>query len=173
MGTFGGYQPNAGRKKGGINARTAALRNIADEALAAGITPLEVMLQNMRFYHSEAETILAELLKRLAEGEAKPEQLISAMKELGSFKEKAQRCAVDAAPFLHPHLSAVSVNANIKVDRNLLIEDGMDVDQAASLYLATVNDPEMLLLADGSLPVGEDIVDGARGGATPDEHIRE
>ena len=47
------------------------------------------------------------------------------MQELGSFKDKAQRCAVDVAPFLHPHLSAVSVNANIKVDQNLLIEDGM------------------------------------------------
>ncbi|MBR1238473.1 hypothetical protein [Bradyrhizobium sp. AUGA SZCCT0182] len=155
MGTFGGYQPNAGRKKGGINARTAALRNIADEALAAGITPLEVMLQNMRFYHSEAETILAELLKGLAEHNKTPEQLISAMKELGAFKEKAQRCAVDAAPFLHPHLSAVSVNAKIKVDRSLLIEDGTSVDQAASLYLATINDPEMLLLADASSPIAE------------------
>ncbi|MBR1151557.1 hypothetical protein [Bradyrhizobium sp. JYMT SZCCT0428] len=161
-------------KKGGINARTAALRNIADEALAAGITPLEVMLQNMRFYHSEAETILADLLKDLAEHSKTPEELISAMKELGSFKEKAQKCAVDAAPFLHPHLSAVSVNANIKVNRNLLIEDGMAVDQAASLFLATINDPEMLLLADESLPVGEDgILDAAPGGATPDGSIRE
>jgi hypothetical protein len=61
MGKFGGSQPNAGRKKGGINARTAALRNIADEALAAGITPLEVMLDNMRYYHGRAEGILLSL----------------------------------------------------------------------------------------------------------------
>jgi hypothetical protein len=149
MGKFGGYQPNAGRKKGGINARTAALRNIANEALAAGITPLEVMLENMRFYHSEAEAILAELRKGLAEHNKTPEELISAMKELGSFKDKAQKCAVDAAPYLHPHLSAVSVSAQVGASRdNLLIEEDMNVDQAAALFMATMNDPEMLLLAD-------------------------
>jgi hypothetical protein len=67
------------------------------------------------------------------------------MKELRSLKAQAQKCEVDAAPYLHPHLSAVSANANIKGGRNLLIEEGMTVDQAASLYMATINDPEMLL----------------------------
>jgi hypothetical protein len=49
-----------------------------------------------------------------ADDKEKPEQLISAVKELRSLKEQAQKCAVDAAPYLHPHLSAVSANANIK-----------------------------------------------------------
>ena len=46
----GGKRKGAGRKPGSLNKRTVALRDISDEALFAGLLPLQVMLQNMRFY---------------------------------------------------------------------------------------------------------------------------
>ena len=39
-------------------------------------------------------------------------------KELGEFRMKAQACAVDAAPYVHPRLSTTQadLNVNIKVE---------------------------------------------------------
>jgi len=55
----GGKRLGAGRPPRSINAKT---RDIADRAIAEGITPLEVMLDNMRFYHSEAIRLIATLI---------------------------------------------------------------------------------------------------------------
>jgi hypothetical protein len=48
----GGKRSGAGRPPRATNART---REIAERAFEEGVTPLEVMLDNMRFYHSGAE----------------------------------------------------------------------------------------------------------------------
>ena len=53
----GGKRNGAGRKPGSLNKRTVALRAISDEALFAGLLPLQVMLQNMRFYDNEVRRL--------------------------------------------------------------------------------------------------------------------
>jgi hypothetical protein len=70
----GGRRPNSGRKPGSATKRT---REIADRAAAAGVTPLEVMLEAMN--------------KCRAAGDI----------------EKAAGFAKDAAPYMHPRLAAV------------------------------------------------------------------
>ena len=56
------------------------------KAAAQGMTPLEVMLSNMQHW-----------------------------KELGEL-DKAQRCAADAAPYIHPRLSTIDAKVAVKQD---------------------------------------------------------
>ena len=55
----GGARDGARRPRGAVNRTSSA---VAEKALADGLTPLDVMLANMRFYHQEADRVLAELL---------------------------------------------------------------------------------------------------------------
>lgn len=70
----GGARVGAGRKPGSITTKT---REITEAALAAGITPLEVMLQSMREFHDKGEFL------------------------------SACSVAKDAAPYVHPRLAAM------------------------------------------------------------------
>ena len=101
----GGKRRGAGRPRRGINART---REITDRAVEQGITPLEVMLDNMRFHHQGA----AEVLNKLFEGDRPhaeadegedPERLaiIEGIKNVLGLRKEAQACAKDAAPYCH------------------------------------------------------------------------
>lgn len=76
---WGGKRPGAGRKKGAETKRTKARREIAAQAAAEGITPLEVMLNAMREYAAEGE------------------------------REKAIAVAALAAPYVHPRLAAAII----------------------------------------------------------------
>lgn len=102
----GGARKGAGRKPGSANTKT---REIANRAAEEGITPLEVMLDNMRFAHGKAADVLAQLL---ACGAETPEAF-NEFKELLRFRGMAQEAAKDAAPYLHPRLSSVEMNANV------------------------------------------------------------
>lgn len=70
----GGAREGAGRKIGSITTKT---REIAEAALAAGITPLEVMLEAMNKFRDAGDT------------------------------QAACSVAKDAAPYIHPRLQAM------------------------------------------------------------------
>ena len=76
----GGKRNGAGRKPGAANVKT---REIADKAVAQGVTPLEVMLEAM-----------------------------NALRDSGDL-EKAASVAKDAAPYIHAKLSSVEMNAKV------------------------------------------------------------
>jgi hypothetical protein len=116
----GGYRPGAGRPPG---ASTAKSRAIAERVFQEGITPLEVMLDNMRFYHSEAIRLVARLIaggmpEHLAEAdEAKPDapkddqphaNVIEAIGEVLRLRKLAGAEAARAAPYMHPRMGYVS-----------------------------------------------------------------
>jgi hypothetical protein len=94
----GGKRDGAGRKKGALTKRT---QEVAAQAAAEGVTPLEVMLANMRFAHEHGAAVLAKIMSS-EEGEG-----VDALKELLSFRKMAQSCATDAAPYVHPRLQAI------------------------------------------------------------------
>ena len=113
---WGGPQEGAGRPVGSVSEKTKLLRDIAAKALAEGITPAEVMLNNMRFYYEKADVLQTAIVakvskKKLDSGEAM--ELLEEFKELGENRMKAQKCAVDAAPYFHPTLSSVKVDAEV------------------------------------------------------------
>jgi hypothetical protein len=95
----GGPREGSGRKQGSPNKATAA-RQAA--VAASGVTPLEVMLANMRFHHQQAE----ELIGLLSAAES-PEAKIQLLGEIVRQRQIAQRCAADAANYVHPKLASI------------------------------------------------------------------
>lgn len=85
----GGARKGAGRKPGSATEKT---REIADRAAESGVTPLEVMLKAMQF----------------SIGKFDETQGIDHLVAAASF-------AKDAAPYMHPRLSSVEVEGNLKV----------------------------------------------------------
>ena len=77
MSDHGGKRPGAGRPPGSKNQKTA---DIAQEAVGAGITPIEVMLSAMRDLWDQGSA---------------------------EAKREAARIAKDAAPYVHPRLSSI------------------------------------------------------------------
>jgi hypothetical protein len=62
------------------------------------------MLDNMRFAHERAAEVLA---KVLAGDQADEAETLNTFKELLRLRQVAEECAKDAAPYVHPRLSAV------------------------------------------------------------------
>jgi hypothetical protein len=107
---FGGYQPNAGRKKGSLNKRTKMVQAIATNALKPGKTPLDIMLKNMRFYDEKAQAMMTILETKIAAGNKKfvPTEVLALLQEMSQYRMNAQKCATDAAPFIHPKLTSIA-----------------------------------------------------------------
>jgi hypothetical protein len=109
----GGKRDGAGRKVGALTTRT---RDIAIKASAEGKTPLEVMLDSMRHFQQvalDAEAVLEGLTAEEYTGvEMTPEEqfkkLMGEVKKAAGFRVLAHECARDAAPYMHPKLSAVT-----------------------------------------------------------------
>ena len=89
MTTRGGKRPGAGRPKGKPSQKTIARLKIAERATAEGITPLEVMLRTMRALWDQ---------------------------DTADAKLAACSIAKEAAPYLHPRLSAIEQNTTLKGD---------------------------------------------------------
>lgn len=112
----GGKREGSGRKVGAAGSAAKLTRAVAEKAAAEGLTPLEVMLDNMRHFQkvaTDAEAILAGLTAEefSGRGDLKPEEqfklLLAEVKKAAGFRQMAQECATDAAPYIHPKLSAV------------------------------------------------------------------
>lgn len=114
----GGKREGAGRKVGALGSAAKLTRAVADKAATEGETPLEVMLANMRHFQkvaTDAEAILAGLTAEEFAGQRgadlKPEEqfklLLAEVKKAAGFRQMAHDCANDAAPYIHPKLSAI------------------------------------------------------------------
>jgi hypothetical protein len=90
----GGKRTGSGRKPGSANTKT---REIADKAIEDGTTPLEVMLRAMR-RHVDAADKLGNGKIKVVDG-----NVVSQL----SLLTEAAKIAKDAAPYIHPRLSAV------------------------------------------------------------------
>lgn len=111
----GGKRVGAGRPAGAVTKRT---REVADRAIQEGVTPLDVMLENMRHFRQVAIDAEA-TLDGLTAGEfsaqipdnATPEDqfkfLLAQVKKTAGFRQAAQDAARDAAPYIHAKLASV------------------------------------------------------------------
>jgi hypothetical protein len=144
----GGRREGSGRKPGAVTKRT---REIADQALAHGKSPLEVMLENMRHFQQvalDAESVLAGLtVEEIGGQDMSPDEqfkmLMAKAKNAAGFRQMAQECARDAAPFIHAKLASVTIGGDDespvtlihKIER-IIVENSADTDsegiQAAS-----------------------------------------
>lgn len=122
----GGARPGAGRKPGSATRKT---REIAEQASADGITPLEVMLRAMREHVELADAlrdqaIEAEAAVLIGDVDADlPMKLRRAA--LGAIGD-ASTLAKDAAPYMHARLAQVNANVNADVRGQLKIVSEFD-----------------------------------------------
>lgn len=108
----GGRREGAGRPAGAIAKRT---REVAERAIAEGKAPLEVMLDNMRHFQQvalDAEAVIEGMNEDeiAALGETHEQQfkaLLAKVKQAAGLRQMAHECARDAAPYMHPKLSAI------------------------------------------------------------------
>lgn len=105
MATKGGKQPGAGRPKGAINKKTQELITRATEE---GISPIEVLLNDMRFYYSLGEMEMQQVYM-MEPGKKKA----NAFRAAGALKDIARGCARDAAPYIHPKLASLQANVHV------------------------------------------------------------
>jgi hypothetical protein len=116
----GGRREGAGRKLGAVTKRT---REIAEQALAEGKTPLEVMLENMRHFQQvalDAEAVIESMNEEQVAslGESHEEQfkaLLAKVKQAAGLRQMAHECARDAAGYMHARLSAVQHSGEINL----------------------------------------------------------
>lgn len=127
-----------GRPKGSGDRRTA---KIAIEAAMKGITPIEVMLENMRWAHESARDLVADINSMVKAGEAsrivrkegddedKFETVFDMYREMIRLKSLAQDCARDAAPYIHPRYTTITVSdddespdAHVSVIKRVLVD---------------------------------------------------
>lgn len=94
-----------GRAKGTPNTATGKRREVAEAALASGLTPLDVMLNTMRKLWEKAETGECEV-----QGEGDRAKIVTPMEMRLLAADVAQK----AAPFVHPKLS--NIEANVKAE---------------------------------------------------------
>lgn len=148
----GGSKPGerrGGRQKGAANIKT---RLIADEALRHGITPLEVMLENMRWHRDRA----AEAAKlALTPGlDAAAQDMLR--KDAMACRHAAQECAVDAGPYIHPRLANVAHTG----------KDGGPIEHVTKLSDADLDAVEHILnksgAGNGAAPSGANGKDSTR-----------
>lgn len=101
----GGRQPGAGRPKGAIAKKTQELITRAE---AAGIMPIEVLLNDMRYFYNLGENKMrsAELS---IDGKKQAKEFRAAL----SLKDIAASRARDAAPYIHPKLASLQANVQV------------------------------------------------------------
>src|SRR5271165_2752159 len=99
-----------GRRKGTPNRASSERQAIVAES---GVTPLDVILENMRWADQEAAKIMAKLLSPDAPTDSI--EVLQTVKTLLRLRELACEWAHMAAPYVHPRLAAVAhrhVNAD-------------------------------------------------------------
>lgn len=95
-----------GRKKGTPNTATNKRREVAEAALASGLTPLDVMLNTMRTLWDKAESGQNE-----TQFEGDREKIVTPLEMRMMAVDVAQK----AAPYVHPKLANIEANVNAQV----------------------------------------------------------
>lgn len=118
----GGKREGAGRPTGALTERTRAF---AERALAEGKAPLDVMLDNMRHFQQVAldaeatleglthDEFIGALTSTTPEDQFKA--LLAQVKKTAGFRQLAQDCARDAAPFIHAKLASVEHKGSLDI----------------------------------------------------------
>lgn len=85
-----------------------------------GLTPLEVMIQNMRWYHEDCtklyEKIIRHMSRKSDEERMDDEELMNMFKNMLFARNRSQQCAKDAAPYMHSQLARVEHDFHMKGD---------------------------------------------------------
>lgn len=147
-GKVGGARPGSGRKKGGKNKRSTRLSDRkAASIITSGLSPLDVLMTNMRFWHTELAAIepivrrMADAVKKANVAEAKKKGLpyddspasileisrTGVGKNFFDARDKLQDCAIAAARYVHPPMASIDPPPESDgIDLSKLSDDELD-----------------------------------------------
>jgi hypothetical protein len=136
-----------------VHRRSKFLRQVTQDALLGGVMPIQVMLDNMRFYHGKAEELVAQILEDIkSSGKKLDQHHLEMLVKVYSFRNEAGKAACDAAPYCHPRLSAIAISAT-QTTRHEMPKD-ITLEDAVRIYNENV---KMFPSADHSSPLLEHI----------------
>jgi hypothetical protein len=129
-------EKRTGRPKGSFGRKMQVIRAAAQNALKPGKTPLDIMIRNMLHYDEKADELMAEIIKALHFSKKKPDamELLDKLKALNDMRMQAQKCAVDAAPFVHPKLSNIEMKVDSAPVERPADESAMTEEQLVEYY---------------------------------------
>lgn len=95
-----------------------------------GLTPIVVMLDNMKYYHDRAtdfdkkleEVAQTMTVEQIRAGGDDVVEIFRLINKIGEFRLKAQECAVDAAVYAHPRLAALAVKVSSGDSKKPMLE---------------------------------------------------
>ncbi len=119
----GGPRPGSGRPPGSPNkilevkrsARSLLVDAMAERIKDVDITPLEVLLGDMKFQYDETRSLLADYNKMTKESDAKAELRERIRKSSRMAAESAEK----VAPYLHTKLQAVTLKGDAENPLNI------------------------------------------------------
>src|ERR1700719_4323834 len=102
-----------GRQKG---TRNKATQELQAKVAATGMTPHEIMIDNMRHAYAKAlecETAIGPAMIEGVDADNVFQTVLKAVRQAVRYRQIAQECAKDAAPYSHPRLAAVEHSGSV------------------------------------------------------------
>ena len=115
-------------------------RKRAMELCAKNKSPLDIMFDNMSFWHRQSKDLGAKLeaiCKKIKNDDDRREAMSLARVFL-SARENAQRCAVDCAPYVHAKLQAVQHEHGV-TGRYIISDRPMTEEEWIREYAKTID----------------------------------
>lgn len=106
--------------------RLKASSKIINQLIEQQEAPLDVMFDNMLFWFRQSKKTTAKLetlLESAKPDDAKRDEAIKLLRSMLAARERAQQCAVDAAPYVHPRLAAVEHKASGEIKMIISSDD--------------------------------------------------
>jgi hypothetical protein len=112
------------------------IRAAAEGALRPGKTPLDIMIKNMLYYDEKADTMVKDIVHALHFSKKKvdPMELLDKLKVANETRMQAQKCACEAAPFVHSKLANMQVTVEDKAITRAAEETAMTDEQLSDYY---------------------------------------
>lgn len=100
--------------------------NVAVALAEEGMTPLEVMVNHMRFAFDEAEAVYSRLQTIEPDTTLTESERLLLQDEFILYRNMAHQAAKDAAPYMHPKLTAMSAQIDATIGDSL---DNLSTDE--------------------------------------------
>ena len=136
----GGARKGTGPKPGShTNRATILTRRKAASIIESGISPLDVMMANLRFWHQEIGLMEAGIRKTVPM--AKGDSLLQVERtplidRFFEAKDTLQDVACETAPYIHPRVSPIAGDAGGMRDLTKLTDEELDVLERISRKIA-------------------------------------